>query len=71
MSNPYDLSAGGGLRTLALLEKARNKRMSARHLRATAAAYTDEEEWVHNSRATAKKLECEAECLEHQARERR
>lgn len=68
MGGPYDLSSGGGWRTLALLDRARTKRISARHLRATAAVYTDEQEWVRNARPTAKKLEKEAEHLEYEAR---
>lgn len=68
MGSPYDLSSGGGLKALALLDRARTKRISARHLRATAAVYTDEQEWVRNSRSTAKKLEKEAEHLEYMAR---
>lgn len=69
MAGPYDLSGGGGLKALALLERAHTKRMSARHLRATAGMYSDEEDWVRDARSTAKKLEKEAEHLERMARE--
>jgi len=68
MSSPYDLSAGGGLRALALLERAHNKRLAARHLRATANMYSNEEEWVQKAHALAKKAEQEAEHLEFMAR---
>lgn len=67
MGSPYDLLSGGGLRALALLDRAQIKRESARHLRATAAIYTNEQEWVRNSRCTANQLEREAEHLEHAA----
>ena len=70
MGNPYDLSSGGGLRALALLDRAHNKRSIARQLRATASMYSDEQEWVRNSRTAANRLEKEAEHLEYSAREK-
>jgi len=68
MGSPYDLSSGGGFKALALMDKAQLKRGSAKHLRATAAVYTDEQEWVRKSRSTADRLEREAEVLERMAR---
>lgn len=58
----------GGLKALVLLERAHLKRISARHLRASTAAYTNEEEWVRKSRKLAKEEEKEAEHLEYMAR---
>lgn len=43
---------------------ARLNRRSARHLRNLAASYTTEEKWVREARATAKKLDVEANTLE-------
>jgi len=68
MGSPYDLSAGGGLRALALLERAHIKRLSARHLRATAGMYSNEHDWVQKARASARDAEREAEHLEYMAR---
>jgi len=68
MGSPYDLSSGGGLRALALLDRAHTKRLSARHLRATAGMYSNEHPEVQKMRASARKSEREAEHLEYMAR---
>ena len=68
MGSPYDLSSGGGFRALALLERARIKRASARHLRAMAGMYGNENEDAQRMRASAKKSEREAEVIERIAR---
>ena len=68
MGSPYDLSSGGGFRALALLERARIKRASARHLRATAGMYGNENEDAQRMRASARKAEREAEVIERIAR---
>ena len=69
MGSPYDLSSGcKGVKALALMDRAQLKRESARHLRAAAAVYTDEQEWVRNSRRAADEADREAESIERQLR---
>ena len=57
----------GGLKALALLEKAEQAKLHAKHLRAVASMYSTEYDWVQKSFEAAKRADLDAYYYERQA----
>lgn len=61
---------GGGLKALALLEKARHARLMAKHLRGLASSYSPKDEFVREIYETANQADLDAYYYKRRAQDK-